>query len=45
VIRRDHLDKPLVRSICDLIQSGKFLRELACVPGYETSASGQLIIS
>lgn len=45
VIRRDQLDRPLVRAICDLIQSGKFLRELACVPGYETSASGRVVIS
>ncbi len=45
VIRRDQLEKPLVRSICDLIQSAIFLRELACVPGYETSASGRVLIS
>jgi len=44
VIRRDLLERPLVRTICDLIQSGKFLRELACVPGYETSGSGRMIV-
>lgn len=45
VIRRDQLANPLVRAICNLIQSGKFLRELACVPGYETSASGRVLLS
>lgn len=44
VIRRDHLDKPLVRALCNLLQSGKFLRMLAGIPGYETSSSGQVIL-
>ena len=45
VIRRDQLDNPMVRAMCEILQSGKFLRELACVPGYETSASGRVLIS
>lgn len=45
VIRRDQLEKPLVRTICDLVQSGRLLRKLACIPGYETSTSGHVVIS
>ncbi len=45
VIRRDQIEKPLVHTICNLVQSGKFLRELACIPGYETSASGHVVLA
>jgi molybdate-binding protein/DNA-binding XRE family transcriptional regulator len=43
VIRRDQLDKPVVRAMCEILQSGKFLRALSCLPGYETSGSGRIL--
>ena len=43
VVRRDQMSKPIIQAICESLQSGAFLRKLACVPGYETSGSGRLI--
>ena len=43
VIRHDQFDTLMIRTICEILQSGKFLRELACVPGYETSSTGRII--
>ena len=43
VIRRDQLDKPMVRAMCDILQSGNFLRALSCLPGYETSGLGRIV--
>jgi len=45
IVRRDQIDKPIIRAMCESIQSGTFTRKLACVPGYETSGSGRVLIS
>ena len=43
VISRDQLDKPMARAMCEILQSGKFLRALSCLPGYGTSGSGRIV--
>ncbi len=45
VVRRDQIDKPIIRAMCESLQSGVFHRKLAGVPGYETSGSGRVLIS
>lgn len=45
VIRRDQLERPMIRAMCGIIQSGKFLRALSGIPGYEVSGSGRVLIS
>lgn len=45
VIRRDQIEKPIIRAICESLQSGSFQRKLAGVPGYETAGSGRILIT
>lgn len=43
-IRRQHLDLPSIQTLLDTLSRSSFRRELECIGGYDTKASGQRML-